>query len=170
LTIPYKNPILWLIVVKSGGRLPSFSGKHYYTLDLKGRIIIPAPFREILSSNYSLKLIFANDVFDRCLCAYPVNEWNSLMEKVKEKPQTSDAIRYFMRRVIGSAIECDIDKQGRVLIPSALRVDARLNTEVIIVGQGNRIEIWDKKEFEDVADPSKIDRKAVMAELSSLGL
>lgn len=150
--------------------MPSFSGKHYYTLDPKGRIIIPAAFREILSSNYSLKLIFVNDAFDRCLCAYPVDEWNRLMEKVKEKPQTLDALRYFMRRVIGSAIECEIDKQGRVLIPLALRVDAGLNTEIVIVGQGNRIEVWDKKEFENVADPSKIDRRAVMAELSSLGL
>lgn len=150
--------------------MPGFSGKYYYTLDLKGRIIIPAPFREILSSNYSLRLIFTNDAFDRCLCAYPVDEWNKLMEKVKEKPQASDALRYFMRRVIGSAIEGEIDKQGRVLIPSALRVDAGLNGEVVMVGQGNRIEVWDRKEFESVADPSKIDRRAIMAELSGLGL
>lgn len=150
--------------------MPGFSGKHYYSLDPKGRVIIPAPFREILSSNYSLKLIFVNDVFDRCLCAYPVGEWNTLMEKIKEKPQTLDAIRYYMRRVVGSATECEIDKQGRVLIPSALREDAGLDSEVVLVGQGNRIEIWNKKELENVADPSKIDKKTVMEQLSNLGL
>jgi len=150
--------------------LPGFSGKHYYSLDPKGRVIIPAPFREILSSNYSLKLIFVNDVFDRCLCAYPAEEWNTLMEKIKEKPQTLDAIRYYMRRVVGSATECEIDKQGRVLIPSALREDAGLDSEVVLVGQGNRIEIWNKKELENVADPSKIDKKTVMEQLSNLGL
>lgn len=161
---------MWFIVVESGGYLPGFSGKHYYSLDPKGRVIIPAPFREILSSNYSLKLIFVNDVFDRCLCAYPVEEWNTLMEKIKEKPQTLDAIRYYMRRVVGSATECEIDKQGRVLIPSALREDAGLDSEVVLVGQGNRIEIWNKKELENVADPSKIDKKTVMEQLSNLGL
>ncbi|MBI4686955.1 MAG: division/cell wall cluster transcriptional repressor MraZ [Nitrospirae bacterium] len=150
--------------------MPGFYGKHYYSLDPKGRVIIPAPFREILSSNYNLKLIFVNDAFDRCVCAYPVDEWNRLMEKIKEKPQTLEAVRYYMRRVVGSAVECEIDKQGRVLIPQSLREDAGLNNEIVLVGQNNRVELWDKKEFDGVADPSKVDRKAMMAELSSLGL
>ncbi len=153
--------------------MPGLSGKHYNSLDPKGRIIIPAPFREILSENYTTKLIFANDVFDRCLSAYPVNEWNSLMEKVKEKSLTLDAVKYFKRRVIGSAVVCEIDKQGRVLIPAALRVDAGLNSEVVLVGQGNIIEIWDKNEYETVADPSKLDKetkKTYMEQLSNLGL
>ncbi len=150
--------------------MPGFSGRYYYTLDQKGRVIIPAPFREILSSNYTSKLIFTNDAFDRYLNAYPVDEWNILMEKVKGLPQSNDAVRYFMRRVIGSAIECELDKQGRVLIPSALRIDAGLNNEVVLLGQGNKIDVWDKKEFESVDDPSKIDRKAYMEQLSNLGL
>ncbi|MBI4654143.1 MAG: division/cell wall cluster transcriptional repressor MraZ [Nitrospirae bacterium] len=150
--------------------MPGFYGKHYYSLDPKGRIIIPAPFREILSSNYNLKLIFVNDAFDNCVCAYPVEEWNKLMERIKEKPQTLEAVRYYMRRVVGSAIECEIDKQGRVLIPSALRADAGLEGEIVIVGQGNRIEIWDRNELGSVADPSKIDRRAIMEQLSNLGL
>jgi len=157
-------------VGESGGNVPGFSGKYYYTLDQKGRVIIPAPFREILASNYTSKLIFTNDVFDRCLNAYPVDEWHALMEKVKGLPQTLDAVRYFMRRVIGSAIECEIDKQGRVLIPSALRIDGGLNSEVVLLGQGNRIDVWDREELEKVADPEKIDRQAYMEQLSNLGL
>jgi MraZ protein len=90
-------------------------------------------------------------------------------------PQTSDAVKYFRRRVIGSAVECDIDKQGRVLIPSALRVDAHLNNEneIVLVGQGLTIEIWDKKEYEGVADPSKLDEDTVnkyKEQLSNHGL
>jgi MraZ protein len=146
------------------------TGKHYVTLDAKGRIVIPAPIREHLSVNYITILIFTNDVFDRCLCAYPPEEWKRLMEKVKEKPQALDAVKYYMRRVIGSAVKCEIDKQGRVLIPSALRIDAGLNNEVVLIGLGNRIEIWDKDELENVADPSKIDKKAYMEQLSELGL
>jgi MraZ protein len=147
-----------------------FSGKYYNSLDPKGRLIIPAPFREILSSNHSSKLFITNEVFDRCLCAYPVDEWQKLIEKINQLPQTSKAVKYFMRRVIGSAVECDIDKQGRVLISSALRVDAGLSNEVVLIGLGNRIEIWDKNEFEGIADPAKIDKKAFEEELSSMGL
>ncbi len=150
--------------------MAEFSGKHYNSLDPKGRLIVPAPFREILSSNHSSKLIIANEVFDRCLCAYPVDEWQKLIDKVNQMPQTSDAVKYFMRRVIGSAVECEIDKQGRVLVSSALRVDAGLNNEVVLLGLGNRIEIWDKNEFEGMADPLKIDKKAFKEEFSNLGL
>lgn len=153
--------------------MPGFYGKYYYTLDVKGRILIPPTVKEILSSNYSLKLVFVNDAFDHCLCAYPVDEWNRLMDKVKEMPQTLDAVKYYMRRVIGSAVECEIDKQGRVLIPSALRTDSGLNSEAVLIGQGNKIEVWDKKEFEGVADPSKFDIEALKEHkdrLSNLGL
>jgi MraZ protein len=150
--------------------MPGFSGKHYKSLDSKGRLLIPAPFREILSSNHSSKLIITNEVFDKCLNAYPVDEWQKLLDKVNGLPQTSDAVKYYMRRVIGSAIECEIDKQGRVLLSPALRVDAVLNGEVVLLGLGNRIEIWDKNELEGVADPSKIDRNAFKEAFINLGL
>lgn len=150
--------------------MSGFSGKHYNSLDPKGRLIIPAPFREVLSSNHSSKLIITNEVFDRCLCAYQVEEWQKLIGKVNQMPQTSDAVKYFMRRVIGSAVECEIDKQGRVLVSSALRADAVLNNEVVILGLGTRIEIWSRNEFEGVADPSKIDKQAFKTEFANLGL
>ena len=150
--------------------MPGFSGKHYNSLDPKGRLIVPAPFREILSTNHSSKLIITNEVFDRCLSAYPVDEWQRLIEKVNQMPQTSDAVKYFMRRVIGSAIECEIDKQGRILVSSALRTDASLDSEVVLLGLGNRIEIWNRSEFEGVADPEKIDKKAFKEEFINLGL
>jgi MraZ protein len=151
-------------------KMVGFTGKHYVTLDAKGRIVIPAAFREYLSVNYTTILIFTNDAFDRCLCAYTVDEWKRLMERVKEKPQTLDAVKYYMRRVIGSAVKCEIDKQGRVLIPPALRIDAGLNNEVVLLGLGNRMEVWDKSELENIADPKKIDKKAYMQQLSELGL
>lgn len=150
--------------------MSGFSGKHYKSLDAKGRLIIPAPFRDILSSNHSSKLIITNEVFDKCLCAYTVNEWQQLIGKVNQMPQTSDAVKYFMRRVIGSAVECEIDKQGRVLVSPALRKDASLNSEVVILGLGTRIEVWDKLELEGVADPARIDKQAYNAELTNFGL
>jgi MraZ protein len=150
--------------------MSDFSGKHYKSLDAKGRLIIPAPFREILSSSHSSKLIITNEVFDKCLCAYAVDVWQQLIDRVSQLPQTSDAVKYYMRRVIGSAVESEIDRQGRVLVSPALRVDSGLNGEVVLLGLGNRIEIWDKTELEGVADPSKIDTKAFKEEFAGLGL
>lgn len=151
--------------------MSSFLGKYYYTLDQKGRIIIPAPLRDVIFKTYNnSKLYITNASFDKCLDIYPFDEWNKLGEKLRTLPQTSDSVEYFKRRVIASAVECDIDKQGRILIPYEQRQDAEINAEVVIVGMLNRIQLWDKAKWIDVTDPAKIDVKTFKAELTSYGL
>ena len=150
--------------------MPSFSGKYYYTVDLKGRIIVPAPFREMLSSNYSSKLYITNAPFDKCLYIYPLEEWNKLQDQVRTKPRSDEAIRFFMRRVIASAVEVEMDKQGRILVPVALREDAHINSNVVLAGQIERIELWDRNEWDDLFDPEKIDRKSIEEKLAAYGL
>lgn len=150
--------------------MPSFSGKYYYTVDLKGRIIVPAPFREMLSSNYSSKLYITNAPFDKCLYIYPLEEWNKLQDQVRIKPRSDEAIRFFMRRVIASAVEVEMDKQGRILVPVALREDAHINSNVVLAGQIERIELWDRNEWDDLFDPEKIDRKSIEEKLAAYGL
>jgi MraZ protein len=157
-------------VVESGGMMPAFSGKYYNSVDLKGRIIVPAPFREIISSNYSSKLFVTNAPFDRCLYIYPLEEWNRLHEQVRTKPRSDEAIRFFLRRVIASAVEVGLDKQGRILIPVALREDANINTNVVLAGQIERIELWDRNEWDTLFDPARIDRKSIEDKLTSYGL
>jgi MraZ protein len=157
-------------VVESGGKMPAFSGKYYYAVDTKGRIIIPAPFREIISSNYSSKLYIANAPFDKCLYIYPLEEWNRLQEQVRTKPRSDQAIRFFLRRVIASAVEIEMDKQGRVLIPAALREDADINTNVVMAGQIERIELWDRNEWDILFDLAKIDKKSIEEKLASYGI
>jgi MraZ protein len=158
-------------VVKSGGKiLPAFSGKHYYTVDPKGRIIIPAVFREIITSNYSTKLYITNAPFDRCLYIYPFEEWNRLQEQVRNKPRYDEAIRFFMRRVVGSAVEVEMDKQGRILIPVALREDASINGDVVIVGQIDRIELWNRDDWKTLVEPSREHRKSYEEKLSVYGI
>lgn len=150
--------------------MPGFSGKYYYNLEEKGRLIIPAPFREIISSKYSPRLYITNATFDRCLHIYPYEEWIRLEEKVRELPRMLEEVRFFMRRVIASAQECGMDKQGRLLIPAALREDAGINGEVVIVGQIDKIELWDRKEWDAVVDITKMDRRTVEERLASYGL
>jgi MraZ protein len=152
------------------GNVPSFSGKYYYTVDPKGRIIIPAPFREIITSNYSSKLYITNAPFDKCLFIYPMEEWNKLQEQIRTKPKSDEAIRFFLRRVIASATETEMDRQGRILVPIALREDASINANVVMAGQIERIELWDRSEWDVLFDPAKVDRKAIEDKLTSYGL
>ena len=145
-------------------------GKHYNSLDAKGRLIIPAQFRENLAETDSATLVVTNDVFDKCICAYTASQWKDLVDKVKPLPQSSDAVKYYMRRVIGSAVKCGLDKQGRILISPALRKDAGLNNEIVLIGLENRIEIWDTAEFEGATEPSETDREAFKEAFSQHGL
>jgi MraZ protein len=157
-------------VVESGGNVPAFSGKYYYTLDPKGRVIIPAPFREIISSNYNPKLYVVNDIFDNCLHIYPQEEWSKLEEKVRTLPKMDEDVKFFIRKVIGSAQEVEIDKQGRILVSAAQREDAALHSEIVIVGQLDKIDLWDRKEWDSVNDLSRIDKKATAEKLAAYGL
>ncbi len=150
--------------------MPAFSGKHYFTVDLKGRIIIPAPFREIISSNYSTKLYITNHSSEKCLCIYPLEEWNKLLEQVRTKPRSDKYIKYLMQRVIGSAVEMEMDKQGRILIPASLREDSKINTSIVIVGQLERIELWDRDEYDVLFEPSNMDKEDLERGLAVHGL
>lgn len=150
--------------------MPSFSGKHYYAVDSKGRIIIPAAFREIITGHYSTKLYITNAPFDRCLYIYPLEEWNRLQEQVRNKPRYDEAIRFFMRRVVGSATEVEMDKQGRILIPAPLREDANINAEIVIVGQIDRIELWNRDDWNTLVEPSTENRKSYEEKLSVYGI
>jgi MraZ protein len=163
-------------VVKSGRRwrrlrvMSSFSGKYYYTVDPKGRIIIPAPFREIISANYNPILVFVNHVFEPCLHAFPSDVWNKHLEEIKKLPRSDEAIDFYLNRVVASATEIEIDKQGRVIVPHALREDAVLNSDVAIIGQIDRIALWNKKTWTERFDPTKVDRKAFAERYVSYGL
>lgn len=151
--------------------MTSFHGKYYYTLDPKGRIIIPAPLREIISKKYNdSKLYITNAAFDKCLHIYPLDEWNRLEEKIRSMPKMEEAVKYFLRRVIASAVECEMDKQGRILVPYEHRQDAGISTDVVIVGQLDKIEIWDKALWSTVTDPQKVDAKAYESVLAGYGL
>jgi MraZ protein len=150
--------------------MAAFSGKYYYSVDPKGRVMIPAPFREIIAANYSPTLIVTNAPVDRCLQVYPLEEWNVLQEKVRSLPKNNKSVKLFMRNVIGSAVETTLDKPGRVLIPASLREDTGINGDIVIVGQLEKIEIWSRSLWEDVTDLTKIDLDAYEEELGDLGL
>lgn len=112
-------------------------GEYKHVVDSKGRIILPSKFREELGERFIL-----TKGLDNCLFGYSLKEWAVLEEKLKKLPLTSKEARTFLRFFFAGASECEVDKQGRVLIPQNLREYAGIQKEVFIIGVMTRIEIW----------------------------
>jgi len=124
-----------------------FRGRYEYAIDSKGRISIPSKFKEILNQEYDSRLVITN--YDHCLVAFPYQEWSLMEEKVKNLPTLSKEGRAFFRFFYSSGIDCEIDKHGRLLIPQSLRDYANLQKDVVLVGSGKKIEIWNKQRWEE---------------------
>ena len=114
-----------------------FMGEYQHTLDDKGRMIIPVKFREDLGSSFVM-----TRGLDKCLFVYPRSEWESLEAKLKKLPMTRADARSFVRFFFSGATECELDKQGRILIPATLREYATLDRDCVVLGVSNRVEIW----------------------------
>lgn len=119
-------------------------GTHTPKLDEKGRLILPAKFREEFESGV---VVTAGQ--DRCLYVFSQAEFNSLFEKIRQAPITSGAAREFIRAFMANANSEVPDKQGRVTIPSNLRTYAGLSRELVVIGVGTRAEIWDATAWND---------------------
>lgn len=127
-----------------------FMGEYQHSVDTKGRLIIPSKFREYLDDCFVL-----TRGLDNCLFGYPMNEWRKLEEKLKELPVTKKDARAFTRFFFSGATEVEIDKQGRINIPSNLRTYAKMDKECIVLGVSNRLEIWAKDAWENYFDESE---------------
>jgi MraZ protein len=145
-----------------------FRGRHEHTIDPKGRVSIPAKFREVLGKKYDDRLVITN--FDGCLVAYPYEEWILLEEKASSLSMVKKETRAFMRFFYSSAIECALDKQGRILIPQTLREYADLDKEVVLVGQLRKIEVWSKKRWSEEIIRAHENFDQISDVLSELGL
>ncbi|MBD7936823.1 MULTISPECIES: division/cell wall cluster transcriptional repressor MraZ [Cytobacillus] len=121
-----------------------FMGEYHHNVDTKGRLIVPAKFRENLGEIFVL-----TRGLDQCLFGYPLTEWKELEEKLKALPMTKKDARAFTRFFFSGATECEIDKQGRVNIASPLMQYAKLDKECVVLGVSNRIEIWSRSLWEE---------------------
>ncbi|HIV74160.1 MAG TPA: division/cell wall cluster transcriptional repressor MraZ [Candidatus Pseudogracilibacillus intestinigallinarum] len=127
-----------------------FMGEYQHNIDIKGRMIVPAKFREGLGDSFVL-----TRGLDNCLFVYPMDEWKVLEGKLKQLPLTKKDARQFTRFFFSGAVECEIDKQGRINIPATLRTYSKLEKECIVIGVSNRIEIWSKDVWEDYFEASE---------------
>ena len=140
-----------------------FMGEYEHSVDSKGRLIIPARFREELGEGFVM-----TKGLDGCLFVYPAEEWHKLETKIHETPMTTKDARKFMRFFFAGAAICEIDKQGRTLIPPSLRAYAGLSKDVVLAGVSTRIEIWDKKLWDETNSYEDMDE--VAEHMADLGI
>ncbi|MBN1596501.1 division/cell wall cluster transcriptional repressor MraZ [candidate division FCPU426 bacterium] len=126
-----------------------FLGTFSHNIDEKGRLSIPSRFREVLSEKQLPERLVVTQGLDACLFGYPLLEWKKFEEKIMSRPLTRSDDRYFIRRLLAGATECVLDKQGRIMLPLALRNYAGLEREAVIVGVSTRIEIWSPKRWQE---------------------
>ena len=145
-----------------------FAGRYEYSIDDKSRVSIPAKFREALGQRYDLRLILTN--LDGCIVAYPCQEWLAIQDKVSAAGTIRKEARAFLRYFYSGASECPIDKLGRILIPQALKTDAHIQKNVVITGQGKKIEVWAKEKWEELVRLATADPDQIADIVSELGL
>ena len=139
-------------------------GEYNHTIDAKGRFIIPAKFRETLGDKF-----IVTKGLDGCLFVYPKREWSSFEEKLKVLPLTNKDARQFTRFFLAGAAACEVDKQGRILLPQVLRDFAQLEKEVVLIGVASRVEIWSKINWEQSMSTYNDDMNEIAEKMESLG-
>ena len=145
-----------------------FRGRFEHTIDSKGRISIPAKFRELLAEKCDERVMITN--FDRCLVAYPYEEWRSMEEKISSLSMVKKEAKAFQRFFVSAAVECPIDKLGRILIPPTLRSYAQLEKEVVFAGMVKKFEIWSKERFLEEIQKAEENFEGMGETLATLGL
>ena len=140
-------------------------GEYQHTVDTKGRLFLPAKFREELGET----VVFTKGL-DACLFGYSLSEWSVLEEKLKKLPLAKPEARAFARFFFAGAAEIGYDKQGRILLPPVLREHARLEKEVVVIGVSNRIEIWSQDAWQAYNEASAPSVSDLTQELIDLGI
>lgn len=129
-----------------------FRGVNAISLDTKGRMMMPMRYRAELQSEAKGQLVITIDAEEKCLLLYPLPIWEEIEKKVESLPSFNQVTRRIQRLLIGHATELEVDNNGRLLLPQLLREYANINKHIMLVGQGKKFEIWDKKIWSDGRD------------------
>ncbi len=140
-----------------------FMSEYNHSIDAKGRVIVPAKFREELGETFVV-----TQGLDGCLFVFPNEEWKNFEEKLKTLPMANKDARKFVRFFLAGAALAEVDKQGRILLPAVLREFAGLEKDVVLVGVGSRVEIWDKTRWEECTSFDDMDE--IAEHMADLGL
>ena len=142
-----------------------FMGEFQHSLDTKGRIIVPAKFREELGTDFVI-----TRGLDGCLFGYPLSEWKLIEEKLKQLPMNKRDSRAFVRFMFADATQCNFDKQGRINVPKQLRDHAKLAKDCVMVGVSIRFEIWNADTWNEVTAETEENFDDIAENLMDFGL
>lgn len=153
-----------------------FRGHFEHAIDDKGRTSLPARFRDVLAGpadapSADLRLILTPALGDPCLDVYPVRAWEELEQKLAGLNAFDAEVIEFRRFYVSAAVECELDKQGRILVPPSLRAHAGMEKSVLWAGHGQKAELWALEQWEQLSKKkSADDLKALRAAMGRLGL
>lgn len=142
-----------------------FMGEYQHTIDAKGRLIIPAKFREGLGEHFVV-----TKGLDHCLFVYPQSEWKVFEQKLKQLPLTSIDARKFVRFFFSGAVECDLDNQCRIMLPTNLRTYADLKKDIVSIGVNNRVEIWNKQNWKEYNEEENFISNDLAFKMENIGI
>lgn len=142
-----------------------FIGEYQASIDDKGRIAIPAKFRALLKGNVVITRGLDNSLF-----LYTLSEWKKLAEKLASLPLTSANSRAFARLMLAGAVDCELDKQGRIILPSYLKDFAKVQKKVIFAGLYNRVEVWSEELWQSYKASTEKSSSSIAEQLSELGV
>ena len=137
-----------------------FIGEYTNKIDDKGRLAVPAKFRGDLATGAVI-----TRGLDGCLFVYTKTEWEKLAERLTTLPLTAANARAFARHMLAGAMEAELDKQGRVVLPGYLRQSAAITTSVVVAGLMNRLEIWDEKKWRDYQEKTEAESTEIAEQL-----
>jgi MraZ protein len=149
-----------------------FRGQYAHAIDEKGRTSVPSRFREVLGAQGESRLVLTAGV-DPCLVAYPMKEWLAFEERLSQLPRFDPSVAMIRRLYVSGAVELELDKVGRLLIPQTLRETAGLEREALWAGMGKHLELWSKERFDALRQQILADESAkqqMAQRLAELGL
>jgi len=152
-----------------------FRGIHELNMDVKGRMAIPTRFRELLQEQSDGRVVITIDIEDRCLLMYMLSDWAGIEKKLAALPTFNKAARRVQRLIIGHATELEMDGNGRLNVPVPLRTYAGLEKRLVLVGQGNKFEIWSEPKWSEsreqwLAEAAEFTEDALPDDLKSISL
>lgn len=142
-----------------------FIGEYHHTIDEKGRVAVPVKFRKELANG-----AVVTKGLDACLFLYPAKEWETQAVRIAGLPITRSDSRAFNRHMLSGAMDIEMDKQGRVVVPDYLRTFSGINKKVVITGLYNRIEIWDAEKWEHYKQNTEAESNAIAERMGELGI
>ena len=142
-----------------------FMGKYQNSIDAKNRMIVPSKYREELG----YKCVLTKGI-DKCLYIYPMSEWERFMTKLSALPSSDMNARAFVRHFYANAVECEVDRQGRLTIPQELRDYAGIDKELVTIGILDKVEIWSRAEWENAEDGPQLAPEDIAQKMAEYGI